>query len=317
MEQILRRQDWNTIFSNLPERRLSPLSENKNYRYLGQLHFQGMSPEFPTGLYSGQRMIEVLDELTVIRMLPAGNDFDRLPSPFRAVAADLLTGKPCVFSRGRMTEALRASMGIPMLFTPLAKDDMMLVDGGLSDNLPADSARAMGADILIAVDATAPLLKKKEIQSFVDVMDQSISLLMRSKAERSRSLADITLVPELEGFYYNDFTSIPEIIARGQEAGEKSLPELDKLLSGVPRKPRQAQAAPEVKPAIEAVAFEGTRKVDPRQLKKDVKSAAGKEARPDLLLGDLRRLYAMRLFDKDLKRITRADLNWCLRRPAP
>ncbi len=297
IEQTLSRQDWSGIFSNLPERRLTPLSESKNFRYLGQLHFKGISPKYPTGLFSGQRMIEVLDELTVMRMLHSGNDFDRLPIPFRAVATDLLTGKPYVFSRGRMTEALRASLGFPMLFTPVAKDDMLLVDGGLSDNLPSDIARLMGADIVIAVDATAPLLKKKEIQSFVDVMDQSISLIMKTNAERSRALADIALTPDLEGFYYNDFARIPEIAGRGQKEAEKRIEELGKLLAGVPRRARPMPPGPEGKPIIDSVSFEGTKNVDPRQLNKEIESTPGKEAEPAVLLGDLKRLYGTRLFE--------------------
>jgi NTE family protein len=297
IEQILNRQDWNNIFSNEPERRLSPLTENKDYRYLGQLHFQGISPELPTGLYSGQKMIEVLNELTVLRMLPSNDDFDRLPIPFRAVATDLITGKPYIFSHGQMAAALRASMGIPMVFTPVAKDNMLLVDGGLSDNIPADVVRGMGADIVIAIDATEPLLQKKEIQSLVDVLDQSISLLMKSNAERSRPLADITLTPDLKGFYSNDFTRIPEIIDRGEKEGANRIEGLRKLLAGVPRRPKASPPVPEGKPVIDSVSFEGTKKVDPRQLKKEVQCAAGKEVDPDAVRGDLRRLYATRLFN--------------------
>jgi NTE family protein len=308
IEQILNRQDWNSIFSNTPERRLSPLTENKDYRYLGQLHFQGISPELPTGLYSGQRMIEVLNELTVLRMLPSNDDFDRLPIRFRAVATDLITGKPYIFSRGQMAEALRASMGIPMVFTPMAKDNMLLVDGGLSDNLPADVARGMGAEIVIAVDATAPLLQKKQIQSFVDVMDQSISLLMKINAERTRAQADMTLTPDLEGLYNNDFTRIPEIVERGEKEGVNRIEGLRTLLAGVPRRPHSPPPAAQGPPMIDSVSFEGAPKVDPRQLKKEVRSTPGTQVKPSEVRGDLRRLYATRLFssvDCRLDRVTR------------
>jgi NTE family protein len=297
LESILSRQDWSAIFSNLPDRRMTPLTENRNFRYLGQLHFKGISPEYPTGLYSGQKMIEALDELTVVRMLPTADDFDRLPIPFRAVATDLLSGKPHVFSRGRMTRALRASMGVPMLFTPVEEGNMLLVDGGLSENLPADVARAMGADIVIAVDATAPLLRQNEIQSLVDVMDQSISLLMKGTTDRNRALADAIITPELEGYYYNDFSRIPEIIAQGQKEAERKIAELEKLLIGVPRRARPTPPAPEGKAIIDAVTFEGMKRVNPQQLVKEVHSTPGKELSPSVLLDDLRRLYGTRLFD--------------------
>ena len=230
-------------------------------------------------------------------MLPSNDDFDRLPIPFRAVATDLITGKPYIFSRGQMAEALRASMGIPMVFTPVAKDNMLLVDGGLSDNIPADVVRGMGAGIVIAIDATEPLLQKKEIQSLVDVMDQSISLLMKVKAEQSRSLADITLTPDLEGFYNNDFTRIPAITERGEKEGVNRLEGLRKLVAGVPRRPQASPPGSAGQPVIDSISFEGAKNVDPRQLKKEVESAPGKDVEPDQVRGDLRRLYATRLFD--------------------
>jgi NTE family protein len=297
IEEILNRQDWSNIFSNTPERRLSPLTENKDYRYLGQLHFKGISPEYPTGIYSGQNMIEVLNELTVSRMLPANGDFDRLPIRFRAVATDLITGQPYVFRGGQMSEAVRASMGIPMIFTPVEKDGMLLVDGGLADNIPSDVVRGMGADIVIAVDATAPLYGKKEIQSFVNVMDQSISLLMKLNSERSAARADLTLTPDLEGLYNNDFTRITEITERGEKEGTARLEALRKLLAGVPRRPRAPQPAAAGTPVIDSVGFEGSKKVDPRQLMKEVRSTPGTEVEPEEVRGDLRRLYATRLFN--------------------
>ena len=156
-------------------------------------------------------MIEALDELTTSRMLSAQYDFDKLPIQFRAVATNLLDGKPYVFSKGSMSEALRASMAIPLLFTPLEKDGALLVDGGLVDNLPTDVARDLGATVVIAVDATSPLLRKDEINSFIEVVDQSISLQMERNEQESRKLASIVLQPRLEEFSNTDYDRFAEI----------------------------------------------------------------------------------------------------------
>jgi len=152
IEQIFFGQDWNEIFSDAPERRLEPLFERKNARYQVNLSFRGWIPDLPTGLWEGQRLRETLNELTTKQMLAAQYDFDKLPIPFRAVATNLIDGKAYIFQRGRMSEALRASIAIPMLFTPVEKDGMLLADGGLLNNLPTNIVRNMGADIVIAVN---------------------------------------------------------------------------------------------------------------------------------------------------------------------
>jgi len=88
-------------------------------------------------------------------VLAADYDFDRLPIPFRAVATDLLTGAPYIFKSGRLGEAIRASIAQPVIFSPVSKDGSLLVDGGLSNNLPADIPAEMGANVIIAVDVTS------------------------------------------------------------------------------------------------------------------------------------------------------------------
>ena len=82
-------------------------------------------------------------------------DFDDLPIPFACVATDMITGKEVVLRRGSISTAMRASMAIPGLFSPVKMGDMVLVDGGLVNNFPADVLRQMGADIIIGVEVTS------------------------------------------------------------------------------------------------------------------------------------------------------------------
>ncbi|HYK91003.1 MAG TPA: patatin-like phospholipase family protein [Acidobacteriota bacterium] len=298
IEQIFLRQDWNRLFSDTPERRFAPLVSQKSLRYMGQVSFQGWSPEVPTGLYGGQKLTEELDRLTTERIVAAHYDFDQLTVRFRAVATNLLDGKAYIFERGSMTEALRASIAIPMLFTPLSKDGMLLVDGGLSDNLPTDIAREMGADIVIASDVTSPLLTKSEIKTFVDVLDQSLSLLMTQSVVRNKHLADLTINPDLHGFSYSNYTLIRPIEERGEQEAEKRLPDVKKLLAGIPGRPHlpwKPSAAGEI---IESISFQGLERVKPEQLRSDVRSRQGGPINAQLLSEDLGRLYATRLFER-------------------
>jgi NTE family protein len=296
IERILLDQDWNSIFSDAPQRRLTPLIERKDARYQAQLSFKGWNPELPTGLLGGQRLTESLDALTAEAMLKAKYDFDNLPIQFRVVASNLIDGKVYVFRNGSMAEALRASMAIPMLFTPVEKEDMLLVDGGLADNLPTDVARALGASIIIAVDASSPLLRKEEIRSFINVMDQSLSLRMEQNEAESRKLASIVLKPDLEAFTANDYDKIPEILERGEEEAGNRLEELKALVAGIPFHPlREVQE--NGSPVIDSLSFRGLKQVKPAQLEPNLRSRPGEAVDLTAISADVRRLYATRLFD--------------------
>ena len=298
IEEILTGQDWNRMFSDAPERRLIPLVERRNSRYQAELSFRGWHPQLPLGIRGGQRMIEALDELTTSRMLSAQYDFDKLPIQFRAVATNLLDGKPYVFSKGSMSEALRASMAIPLLFTPLEKDGALLVDGGLADNLPTDVARDLGATVVIAVDATSPLLRKDEINSFIEVVDQSISLQMERNEQESRKLASIVLQPRLEEFSNTDYDRFAEISKRGEEEAYRRLDEIKALVVGVPPRPSAERPLPSSAiPRIESISFRGLKKVQPEQLYSNIQVHLGEVVDASAIAEDINRLYATRLFE--------------------
>jgi NTE family protein len=296
IKQILLSQNWADVFSDTPQRRLTPLLERRNARYQAQISFRGWRPELPTGLWGGQRLSESLDILTTGPMLQARYDFDRLPIQFRTIATNLIDGKAYIFSHGSMTEAIRASIAIPFLFTPLEKDGMLLVDGGLVDNLPTDIARSLGADIVIAVDSTSPLLKKDEIRTFIDVVDQSLSLQMERTVRENRKLADIVLEPDLDGLTYSDYDKLPAMMEKGEEEAERRLDQIKKLLSGVPFRPHAAMVwnATQV---IKSISFRGLNRVTRAQMYADVKVRPGDVVDPTKIGADVSRIYGTRLFD--------------------
>ncbi len=296
IERIFSDQDWNIIFSDAPQRRLTRLLERGNARYQAQISFRGWSPELPTGLLEGQRLTEVLDKLITGRLLQAEYDFDKLPIPFRAVATNLIDGKAYVFQKGSMTEALRASMSIPLLFTPLEKDGMLLVDGGLVNNLPVDIVKAMGADIIIAVDATSPLLPLDKLRTFVNVIDQSISLQMEQNIQESRKQATILLKPDLEKFTNSDYEKFSEIVKQGEDEAKRLLPELKALAAGVAPLPHSPPAA-SATPVIHAIFFRGLKQIGSYQLRTSVRIHPGESADPSKMAATVERLYATRLFD--------------------
>ncbi|MBL8243558.1 MAG: patatin-like phospholipase family protein, partial [Rhodanobacteraceae bacterium] len=127
------------------------------------------------GLLAGERILLTFSKL--VEPVAAIEHFDRLPIPYRAVAADINTGEAVIIERGDLALAMRASMSIPGAFPPVAMDGRVLVDGGVAQNLPVAAVRAMGADIVIAVNVGTPLATLDADASMLKVADQLVGLL--------------------------------------------------------------------------------------------------------------------------------------------
>ncbi len=180
IERWFREVDWRYLLSDSPPRESRSFrSKERDFRMNQNLELalskQGQV-QLPSGLIAGQKLIIKLRELTLpVRQV---EDFDRLPIPFRAVATDLETGEKVVLDRGHLAEAMRASMAVPGVFTPYRIGERLLVDGGLSSNLPIETVRAMGADIVIAVDLRVDLRAEAELTSALAVTNQVLDILI-------------------------------------------------------------------------------------------------------------------------------------------
>jgi NTE family protein len=174
----------------------------------------------PTGLVQGQIIDMILSRAT--RRAYAVRDFDALRPPFRAVATDISTGRGVVLRSGDLATALRASMSLPALLTPIDIEGQMLMDGGLAMNLPVEVAQSMGADVVIAVDATSELLSQEQIRSVLDVANQVTTLMTLPDLARQRELLDandILLTPPLpEDTTFASFAAFADTIAAGYDA---------------------------------------------------------------------------------------------------
>ncbi|MDB6154289.1 MAG: hypothetical protein JWL90_2742 [Chthoniobacteraceae bacterium] len=181
LEQWFHEVDWRYLLSDAPPREgRSFRSKEREFRLNQNLEL-GISGkgniQLPTGLIAGQKLIINLRELTLsVRDV---HDFDRLPIPFRAVATDLETGEKVVLSGGDLPEAMRASMAVPGIFTPYRTGGRLLVDGGLASNLPIETVKAMGADIVIAVDLRTDLLKGEQLNSPLAVTNQVVDIFIQ------------------------------------------------------------------------------------------------------------------------------------------
>lgn len=188
---------------------------------------------FRAGLWKTDNVLQLLDRLT---NTDEWVDFNELPIPFRCVATDFDTQQEVVFSSGNLALALRASMAIPGVYKPVLIDGRTLVDGGMVNNLPVDVVKAMGADIVIAVDLTqnkhqSRTFSLKEHTGIGGVLDWLVSRPDWKKYNENRKAADVYLNPPLKGFHVASFTdeSIDKMIRLGEQTARQQLDKLREL----------------------------------------------------------------------------------------
>jgi NTE family protein len=175
--------------------------------------------ELPLGLVGGQKISQALRKATA--RVADVEDFDRLPTPFRALATDLETGEPVVLSKGDLVTVLRASMSAPGVLTPVELNGRLLVDGGLVDNLPVELARSMGVDRLIVVDVSFPLASREDFGSAFDIANQMIGIMVRRGTLASRAQmrdGDVLIEPDLGAMTSLDFSRMAQVMEIGRDA---------------------------------------------------------------------------------------------------
>ncbi len=170
-----------------------------------------------SGLNPGHHLGEWISRI----LLPYSNltSFDDLPIPFRCVATDLEKGEVVAFDHGPLAPAVRASMSLPGTYDPVRLDGRLLADGGILNNIPVDVAKAMGADIVIAV-RTGPKAEEEVAETIAGVANRSITLMMQTLERPRLRQADVVIVPDLDGLTAADFRKIDELAARGYQAAE-------------------------------------------------------------------------------------------------
>jgi len=212
--------DWVGVFSDaIPFRDKSFRRRQDDATFLvrGTIRFDHGRPYLPLGVFQGRRIELVLESLDMQTV--STDDFDQLPIPFRAVAADLDTSEAVVLDHGSLAMAQRASMSIPGVFAPVVLDGRTLVDGGVAANLPVGIALELGARRIIAVDISSHLSADFTGRNFLSVMQRLNAFLTASNVEHDAALLrpqDLLLRPELGDLTFADFTRMDEAIEIGR-----------------------------------------------------------------------------------------------------
>jgi NTE family protein len=206
--------------NNPPRSRLSYQDKEDELKYLLRMEFGYANDRYflPQGIVNGNAPGRILNVLTVA--LTPSQDFDQLPIPFRAVATDITNGNMVVLDHGSLADAIHASMSVPGLYPPVHIGDQLLVDGGLSRNLPVDVARQMGADVVIAVNIATVLSKSKELTDVFSVSLQVLKLYGNQNVKDSIATlhsSDELIQPDLGDIGATDFQSMGDAIKLGEK----------------------------------------------------------------------------------------------------
>jgi NTE family protein len=299
MERTLATTNWSSLFSDSPPgRELGLRRKEEETRFPLPFEF-GVGDgkiKLAKGALTGSNLELLLHEF--VRKVDDIETFDQLPIPFRAIATDLETGSEVVFDRGPLHKAMRASMSVPGMFAPAEIDGRILGDGGLVKNLPVDVVRAMGADIVIAVNIGTPLLRRDQLSSAFGVASQMINILTEQNVRGQLALLrpdDILISPDLGELTFGDFDAGPKFIALGREAALAQSPRLAALgVAATQYAMFQAQlAAPAFRPpkVVDFVRIEGTELANPEVLAQQMDTRPGEPFDVDVLHRDLNRLY--------------------------
>jgi NTE family protein len=290
LKELVGSLQWDKILSGLPDyrdlayRRKEDLNAFQNYLDFGWN--KGIAA--PGGLNTGQQVSYVVDRIA----LPYGDgSFDNLPIPFRCVATDLSTGEAHVFDGGSLGTALRSTMSLPAIFSPVKRDSRVYADGGLLNNLPVDVVKRMGADVVIAVYLSGAPFDPKTSQSLFSVMGRSIGVMIAENELHNMQTADLLITADLAKYTAMSYNEGEKIIQQGYDGAAKKSAMLtpfaldqaswDQLL--MQRDARRRRAAP----TPQYIAVEGVTGEEAKDIEKSLSGNIGKPVDPTKLENEI------------------------------
>ena len=227
IDSVVRSLDWSFVLSDRDELKKQSLQErekqntyviSKELRLGGKERRREGGRGQGGGFISGKNVTALIDAFTA--PYHDSIDFNTLPIPFACVATDVVDYSEQVFHSGVLGRAMRASMSIPGVFSPVRMGDRVLVDGGLTNNFPVDVARAMGADYVIGVDVQEPLRKASDLTTTSSILLQIVDHNCQHKYEENVALTDIHIHVNTKGYSSASFSTaaVDTMIRRGEEA---------------------------------------------------------------------------------------------------
>ena len=317
LDSMVRKQDWTFLLTDRTMRRQKTFLEKVgSEKYVISLPFKKRSEaRMPDGIVRGQNLNNLFTDLTI--GYHDSIDFNKLPIPFACVAVDLMEGKEVVFHDGQLIEAMRSSMAIPAAFTPVRRDSMVLVDGGLLNNFPVDVALAMGAEYIIGVDVQSGPEEKEKLVTLVDMVNKLTDMTGKEKYAQNIENTDVYIKVNVKGFNAASFdaVSLDTLTMRGEEAARMAW---DKLIAskeniGVSEKFTPEQHGPYMllsdnNPVlIRRISFQGVSKNDAQKLMEKSKLYENSYATMSTLKKAVDNLYSLQAYSNIHYNLMEAD----------
>ncbi len=227
IKQLLSGVLWQELVEDKPQRTSLLLSQKqvRNRQFI-QFRLRGLKPHIPPAISPGQKLYNELSRFILQAPYHTKNGFDELKIPFRSVATDLVSGRKIVFETGDLAQIMLASSAIPLLFAPVSIDSLLLIDGGVLENIPVEEVKSFDPDLIIAVDTTSPLRPAEKILLPWQLADQVTTIMQVYQREQSRQQADILITPKLNSRTNTDFDSLEKAYLAGIYASESVLPQI-------------------------------------------------------------------------------------------
>nr|WP_320119997.1 patatin-like phospholipase family protein [uncultured Marinifilum sp.] len=228
IENMILSQEWDKLLADEISRKYVPFHEKVNYeRSVLSFPIKPKGIQLPSGIVNGQNIINLFERLSID--YHDVSNFKKLPIPFVCVATDIETGDAIVLDKGYLPEAMRASMAIPTVFSPIEIDGKLLVDGGMVNNFPVKEVIDMGADIVIGVDVQSGPKPKEELHSFLDIINQTVSLMALKEFKKNVDYVDVYIRPDISDYSVGSFEEADSLIRKGEQIGREFIPQLKRL----------------------------------------------------------------------------------------
>lgn len=305
LETLVGSLDWAAALSDEPGRKdlsFRRKQDDSDFPVDLELGLRGGDLVLPQGVIQGQKLDLLLRKLTL--HVSRVQDFDQLPIPFRAIASDIERGESYVMKSGDLAAAIRASMSVPAILAPVEVDGRLLVDGGITGNLPVDVMRQLGVDVIIAVDVEFPLYGRDELDSALAISEQMLTIMIRKETLRQiQSLGDedVLIRPDLGIFASTNFGEIVTTIEPGERAAQEQLRKLEQLALGDAEYARiraQQTSRPELPDALSFVRVVHDDKLSSAVLESRLSVAPGDPIDATVLEDNAERLYGLRFYEQ-------------------
>lgn len=230
IKKIVLAQKWGEIVSNrVALNAINPDVKDEYGKYIYEIPVDLRHSSFSSALVEGQLMSNLLSYYTF--PFCEVRSFDSLPIPFRCISTDLLTGEKCVLREGSLPLAIRASLAIPSVFSPVYLDGRMMVDGGVVRNFPVEEVKEMGAELVIGGHTGFRIFSEEEVRKPVNQVLQSFAFNAINDFNAQRLMVDLLVDFNnvLEKYSAADFPKFKEIIRLGEVEARKHLPELEAI----------------------------------------------------------------------------------------